>query len=265
MLLALAGCKASAAAGSGTPSAPPAPAASAATSSAVQPATSAAAAADSPSPNLSIPGTHKSVQTYQVSASISTLIVTSHIGNITITGSNNSQSVEVTEQIAYSSKAPATTHAVTTHAVTGQTLTLAYTCPVQLACGVAYVVTVPRGVAVQATTTTGAIRLSGLAGQLTAKTDVGFIDATGLTATNASLTADLGGISAAFTTEPDQVTAVTRIGGITVSVPATTAYRVTTQDFVGKTTISVPESTTAMRTISVRTDVGAIAINLAPL
>jgi Putative adhesin len=253
-MLALCGCKATVSAGSGAPT----PAASALTpQTSAAPAISAAsaAAAATPSPSLTIPGTHKSVRTFQVSSPVSALVVATHIGDVTITGSTGA-TVSVTEQIAYSSTPP-----VITRSVTGGTLSIGDGCSLQLACGVAYIIAVPSTVTVTATTDTGAIRLSGLAGaRVTAKVDVGFIDATGLSVAAASLTTDVGGITATFTTAPRTVTAITKAGAITLHVPTTTSYQITASAVAGKTTISVPQRTGSASTITATTDIGAIQI-----
>ena len=171
--LALAGCQGT---GSATPS----------------PGTATATASASASPGLSVPGTHRATTTYQVSAPVSTVVVTGHVGNVTITGGSG-PTISVTQQVDYSKTPP-----TTTRTVSGNTLTVTYSCPAQVVCGVAYTLGVPRTVAVQVTAGAGSIRLAGLAGNVTAKADVGLISATGLTGASASLTTSVGAISASF-------------------------------------------------------------------
>jgi hypothetical protein len=209
------------------------------------------------SPALSVPGTHKSATAYRVSLPVSAVVVTSHVGDVTVIGSAGSATV-VTQQVAYSSKPP-----VTSRTISGGTLTVTYRCPVQPVCGVAYVIQVPRDVTVRAATGTGAIRLTGLAGNVTAKADVGDISATGLTGNLASLTCDVGGISATFTATPTTVEAFTRVGGITLHVPGLAAYRVTVHDDLGRATVSVRQSAVAPHVITATADVGAVLV--APL
>ena len=243
--LAVAGCKASISVGAaGTPSAPTSPVASA-----------AAVVSASPLPSFSVPGTHQAVQSYQITSPVTALVVTSHLGNITITGSSGN-TVSVTEQLAYSATRPQTTHDVT-----NGTLTLGYTCPTQVICGVAYVISVPSTATVTATTSAGAIRLSGLAGpEVTAKADAGLIDATAMSTAAASFTVDVGGITATFTAAPQTLTAVTKAGGIALHVPTTTQYQINATTVAGKTTISVPQAADSPHTITATTDVGAIQI-----
>jgi len=211
-------------------------------------------AADLPSPSLSIPGTHTSVHGYTIAADVSMLVVDGQIGDITVVGSNRS-GAEVVTQAAYSSTAP-----TITRTVSGTTLTVGYTCAMQIACGVAFVIAVPSGTAVHATTDTGAIRLTGLAGPVRAKADAGLIDASGLTAQSASFSTDVGGIDVTFTSPPRDVTAGTRVGAITIRVPVTVAYRVTANAIVGRVTVSVPPGAGAARTITARTDVGSVSV-----
>jgi hypothetical protein len=216
------------------------------------------AAAASARPSLSIPGTHKATTVYQISSPVATVVVISHAGNVTISGGGET-GTSVTEQAAYSRTAPATTRVVS-----GKTLTITYSCPVEVVCGVAYVVRVPRGVAVQATAGAGAIRLSGLAGNVTAKAEVGFIDATGLSGSSVSLTTEAGAITAAFAATPHAVQATARVGAVTVRVPGGVSYQVTTHAHVGRATVSVPQSSSSAHTISATTDVGTILITPAP-
>jgi len=235
--LALAGCHA-------TTAASPVPAAT----------SSAHAAAATASPSLSIPGTHKSTTVYQISSSVSTVVVISHAGNVTVTGGSG-PATSVTQQIAYSKTPP-----VTTRVVSGGTLTITYSCPVELICGVAYVVQVPRDVTLRANAGAGAIRLSGLAADVTAKADVGFISATGLTGASVSLTTGVGGITATFASAPAVVQALTRVGAITLRVPGGASYKVSAHAHLGKATVSVPQSSSSAHAITATTDVGSVVV-----
>jgi hypothetical protein len=129
-----------------------------------------------PSSGFSVPGTHRLTTVYRVSGAISSVVVTSHVGDVTVIGGSAGSAVSVTQEADYSSTPP-----VSSRVISGGMLTVAYTCQVQVVCGVAYVVRVPRDVTVQATADAGTIRLTGLGGRVTAKVKVGSISATGLT------------------------------------------------------------------------------------
>ena len=100
----------------------------------------------------------------------------------------------------------------------------------------------------------------GLAGSVTAKADVGFINATGLTSASVSLTTRVGGISATFTAAPTAVRASANVGTITVHVPGSTSYKVAADARVGKTTVSAPQSASSGHAITATTDIGAIVV-----
>jgi hypothetical protein len=229
------------------------------TSSAASPGTaSSAPTSSSPGPGLSVPGTHRTTTTAQVTSPVNTVVVVSHVGNVTVTGGSG-RAISVTQQ-AYYSKTPPTA----TRTVSGKTLTITYRCPAQLVCGVAYTLAVPRSVAVQVTAGAGSLRLTGLAGRVTAQADVGLIDAADLTSASVSLTTRVGGISASFAAAPTAVQASANVGAITVHVPGTTSYKVAADARVGKTTVSAPQSASSGHAITATTDVGAIVVAPSP-
>jgi YD repeat-containing protein len=189
---------------------------------------------------------------------VSTVVIVSHVGNVTVTGGSG-PGVSVMQQVYYSKTLP-----TTTRTVSGTTLTVTYDCPGQLVCGVAYTLAVPRSAAVRVTAGAGSVRLTGLAGSLTAKADVGLINATGLTSASVSLTTRVGAISATFTAPPTAVRASANVGAITVHVPGTTSYKVAADSRVGKTTVSARQSASSGHAITATTDVGAIVVASSP-
>jgi hypothetical protein len=215
---------------------------------------SSGTAAASGSPALSIPGTHRSTAVHEISSPVSALVVTSRVGNVTVTGGSGS-TASVTEEITYTSKPP-----VTTRSVSGGTLTVGYGCPVELVCAVVYHIRVPRTAAVQVTANAGRIVLAGLAGQVTAKADAGVIAATGLTGASVSLTTDVGAITADFAAAPVTIAALTRIGAITLRVPKAASYLVIANASFGQATVRIPQDPSAPHTIRATTDVGAILV-----
>jgi len=110
----------------------------------------------------------------------------------------------------------------------------------------------------------GSVRLTGLAGSVTAKADVGLINATGLTSASVSLTTRVGGISATFTAAPTAVRASANVGAIRVRVPGTTSYKIVADARVGKTTVSARQSASSSHAITATTDVGAIVVAPTP-
>jgi hypothetical protein len=212
-------------------------------------------ASTSPDSGISVPGTHKSATVYRITSPVSTVVVISHVGNITVTGGSGS-STSVTEQATYSKTRPETTRTIS-----GKTLTVTYTCPTQLVCAVAYAVQVPRGVTVRAQASAGAVTLSDLAGNVTATAKVGIIYATRLSGSAVSLTADGGGISASFTAAPATLRAVARVGTVDLHVPGSVAYKVSADAHVGHAEVGVRQSSSSGHAITATTDVGSINVS----
>jgi hypothetical protein len=200
----------------------------------------------------SVPGGHEVTVAYGVSAPVSTLVIDGSAGAVSITGSRRT-TVSVTEYRYYSSAQPATSHAVN-----GSTLTLSYTCPAERDCGVAYAVKVPRGIAVRVRYVTGAIRLSGLAGPITAATGTGAIDASGLASTTVTLSTRTGAISAGFTKPPTALQASTGTGEINIGVPDTVRYNVTAE--ASTYIVNVNTDTTSPYAITARAGIGDITV-----
>ena len=228
------------------------------TSSASSPSAASSPGTATASPGLSVPGTHQATARYQITAPVSTVVIISHVGNVTVTGGSG-PGVSVTQLVYYSKTAP-----TTTRTVSGKTLTVTYDCRTQLVCGVAYTLAVPRSAAVRVTAGAGSVRLTGLAGSVTAKADVGLINATGLTSASVSLTTRVGGISASFTAAPTVVQASANVGAITVHVPGSTSYKVAADARVGKTSVSAPQSASSGHANTATTDIGAIVVAPSP-
>ena len=227
-------------------------------SSSSSPGTGSSPGTASASPGLSVPGTHQATASYQITAPVSTVVIVSHVGNVTVTGGSG-PGASVTQQVYYSKTPP-----TTTRTVSGTTLTVTYDCPAQVVCGVAYTLAVPRSAVVRVTAGAGAVRLTGLAGNVTAKTDVGLINGIGLTSASVSMTTRVGGISASFAAAPAAVRASANVGAITLHVPGTTSYKVAVDARVGKTSVSAPQSASSGHDITATTDVGAIVVAPSP-
>lgn len=212
-----------------------------------------------PGPNA----TTAPAKSYTISPRIAAVVINGGAGKITVTGSSRT-TIAVTEQPYYSNSAkpPATSHHVST-TVDGPTLTLSYSCPSQLTCGVGYQVAVPRGVTVRVSNRQGAVVLASLAGPVSATTIAGVISATALASRAAELSSRAGAITVTFTVVPDSVHATTNAGPITLTLPKAATYKVSAHTHVGQTTISVRQSASAKSVITASSDVGNVTINQA--
>ncbi len=200
-------------------------------------------------------GTHSApASTFTISAHVTTVVINGGAGSIDVTGSARG-TILVTQQASYSTKPPAATRNVS-----GSTLTLGYTCPSQLVCSVSYTLQVPRGVAVRAVTHAGSVTLTSLSGPVTAQTDAGLITADGLASPAADMKSNAGGIVATFTAAPDSVHASTNIGAISLNVPGSASYKISTHTYVGSSTITVRKSDASPHVITASSDLGSITI-----
>ena len=192
---------------------------------------------------------------FTVSGRVTDVVIDGGSGSIDVTGSSRS-SVSVSQQASYSDTPPAATHVVR-----GTTLTVSYTCPTELVCGVAYTVEVPYDVAVTVSTGAGSVTLTSLAGTVSARADAGLITAVDLRSPVTSLKSNAGGVIATFSVAPRSLTATTNVGPITLTVPGTVAYRISTHTFVGSSTVTVRRSDNSAHSISAHSDLGSISIN----
>jgi ribosomal protein S11 len=157
--------------------------------------------------------------------------------------------------VRYSKTAP-----TLTRSLAAGTLTLASSCPGETMCVASYDIQVPRGIAVKASDNNGLIRLSSLAGPVTAASSLGAIKATGLTSGTAGFSTSNGQIDAAFTAAPDSVHAAAALGAITIHVPATTSYHTNLRASLGMTRVTVPQSPSSPHSISATANLGAVSI-----
>ena len=185
---------------------------------------------------------------------VTSVVIHGGAGSVDVTGTSGS-TVTVSQQATYSSKPPAVSHVLR-----GTTLTLSYTLPGQLACGVSYDVQVPRDVAVSVSATAGAVTLTSLAGTVSARATAGLITAVDLRCGVASFNANAGGVIATFAVAPRSVTATTNVGPITLTVPGSVAYQVTAHTVVGTSTVTVRRGGSG-HSISAHSDLGSISVS----
>jgi len=190
-----------------------------------------------------------------VSSAVTGLVLRGDVGNVTITGGNRS-TVTVTAHLAYRGSAP-----VITRGVSGGLLDLGYGCPSgSFDCGVSFDLTVPRALAITVRWGTGQIRLGGLAGEVYVHTDVGQIQASGMSGPSIRLYIGPGMISVRCTVPPRLLVASSDVGKVTVRVPVTVAYRVTAKTQVGSVRVTVPQAAGSGRRIDASTGTGAVTV-----
>lgn len=203
-----------------------------------------------------IGGSHTpSAEEFTVAGRVTSLVIHGGSGSVDVTGTSGS-TVTVSQQASYSSTPP-----TASHVLSGTTLTVSYSCPAELLCGMSYVVQVPRDVAVTVSTSAGSVTLTSLAGTVSARATAGLITAVDLRSGVASFNSNAGGIIATFTTVPRSLTASTNVGPITLTVPGSVAYLVTVHTVVGTSTVTVRRGGSSAHSISAHSDLGSISIS----
>jgi hypothetical protein len=192
---------------------------------------------------------------FTIDSRVTTLVIDGGSGSVDVTGAASS-TVGVSQQASYSTTPPAARHVLS-----GTTLTLSYSCPVELSCSISYTVRVPAAVAVRVSAGPGAVTLTSLSGPATAQTSTGLITAVDLRSAAVSLKSDAGGIIATCSAAPRSLRASTSVGAITLTVPGSVAYKISTQTFVGTSDITVRRSAGSPYAINASSDVGSISIS----
>jgi hypothetical protein len=192
---------------------------------------------------------------FTVTSRVTSVVIHGGSGSVDVAGTSGS-TVTVSQQASYSSTPPAASHELR-----GTTLTVSYSCPTELVCGMSYDVQVPRDVAVSVSTSAGSVTLTSLAGTVTARAAAGLITAVDLRCAVASFNSNAGGIIATFSVAPRSLSASTNVGPITLTVPGSVAYQVATHTVVGTSTITVRRGGSPAHSISARSDLGSISIS----
>ena len=162
--------------------------------------------------------------------------------------------------------------------LTGDRLTLATDCGTLVGgCQVRYQVLVPRSLALSIEgdngtisvtgpstalsirTTNGAITVTGATGPLDLRTESGELRSSATRSERVSATSQNGRVALAFAAAPQQVAARTENAEVNITVPRT-AYKITTATDSGDVHANLPEDAAAPRSITARTDSGAITL-----
>jgi hypothetical protein len=191
--------------------------------------------------------------TFTAGAPSGGITVLDDVGSVTITGSDR-DTVAVTERLSYRGYPP-----VTTRSLSGGVLILGYRCRSD-DCGVAYDIEVPRSLSVRVDAGTASISLTSLAGQVHARSDVGYIHGENLADTVADLRTGVGSIEATFRSAPLHLSANADTGGVTLLMPAAPGYDVTASTDVGSVSVTVRRDASSGHVIQATADVGSVTV-----
>jgi len=194
-------------------------------------------------------------QSYQISEQINALVVDGRAAAVTIDTGDGP--VTVTEVYHYRDDRPATTHQVD-----GSTLKLTDTgCRNDnLRCDVEFRIRVPSPTTATVTAQAGAVKVTGLSGNVTVTTDAGAVEANALTGEQVAVTTQAGATSLQFATAPKMVKVATQVGAVQVRLPTGTAYAVDVDTNVGGSDVSVQRDAASAHKVQVKAEVGAVKV-----
>jgi hypothetical protein len=201
------------------------------------------------------PANHTSDGEYRVDQPVTALKVTAIAGRIEVV-SGSGAGVAVREHVRYDEHPPATRHRVD-----NGTLNLDYTCPgSNETCWVSYRVEVPGGTAVDLRSDAGEVRVTGLSGQVRARTTAGFVLGSRLTSQDVKVDSTAGSVTLEFQEPPSAVEAHTTAGAVTVRVPGTARYAVEARTSAGSTRVSVPEDSASAHQVKASSSAGSVSV-----
>ncbi|GAA1583667.1 hypothetical protein GCM10009742_30940 [Kribbella karoonensis] len=127
-------------------------------------------------------------------------------------------------------------------------------------CEVAVTVDVPAAAAVRAKVQSASLNVDAVAAPLTVDVSDGSVDMAQLRSPRVSVDARSGSISLLFDKAPDQVSATSSEGSITVQLPRSTTYAIDAVAAQGSTNLSVPNDASATHKLFLRSSYGSITV-----
>lgn len=145
-------------------------------------------------------------------------------------------------------------------AIVGQILVVGTTCP-DSHCQVDLTVEVPTATSgIKAKIQGGSLNVAGVSAPLAADVNEGSVDMARVRSPQISVNAREGSISLFFDAAPEQVSASSTDGSITVQLPRTATYSIDAVASQGSTDLSVPSDPTATHRLRLRSSYGSITV-----
>jgi Putative adhesin len=194
-------------------------------------------------------------QSYEITEPVDALVVDARAATVIVEGGDGPLTVD--ETYHFSDDKPATSHRVD-----GSTLHLTDSgCRNDdVRCDVEFRVHLPAAARTEITSQAGAVRLTGLTGDVAVSTRAGAVEGRGLGGDEVSVETQAGAARLEFARPPSTVRASTEVGAVEVRVPGDTTYAVDVQTTVGRSDISVQRDPSSAHRIQIRTSVGAVKV-----
>jgi hypothetical protein len=194
-------------------------------------------------------------QTYQIAERIDALVIDARAAAVILETGDGP--ITVNETYRFGNDRP-----TTSHRVDGTTLRLTDTgCRDDSArCDVEFRVHLPAATGADITAQAGAVRITGLTGDLAVSTQAGAIEGSALGGDAVRVSTQAGAMALQFTRAPAMVRASTQVGAVEVQVPSGTSYAVDVQTTLGRADVSVQRDPASPHKIEIRTNVGAVKV-----
>ena len=168
------------------------------------------------------------------------------------------RTVTVTETYHFTDDKPATSHRVN-----GTTLQLTDTgCRNdEVRCGVEFRVHLPAAARAEITAQAGAVRVTGLLGDVAVTTQAGAVEGRALGGADVAVSTQAGAANLEFARVPSTVRASTEVGAVELGLPSGASYAVDVQTTVGSSDVSVQRDPASPHKVEVRTNVGAVKVH----
>jgi hypothetical protein len=206
-------------------------------------------------PMAACAGTSEDQTSYQVDQPVTALVVEARAAAVTIEAGDGP--VSVTERYRYADTKPATAHTVD-----GNTLRLTESgCGNDdVRCETEFRIRAPKGTSTQVSAQAGAVKVTGLDGDVHVTTKAGAVEGAGLSGDTVVVQTQAGAMTLEFAEAPATVQATTELGAVTVRVPGNATYAVDVRADVGSSKVSVQQDAASPHKISVKTQVGAVSV-----
>ena len=192
---------------------------------------------------------------YTIDQPVTSLVVDAHAASVVIEAGEGPATV--TEKHSYSDGKP-----VTAHRVDGQTLRLTESgCgDDNVRCQTEFRIRMPSATNAEITAQAGAVKVSGLAGDVHVTTEAGAVEGTGLSGDAVVIKTQAGATSLEFTEAPSDLQATSQVGAVKVRLPGDAAYAIDVDTDVGTADVSVRKDPASPHRVRVSTQVGAVSI-----
>ncbi|HZZ50778.1 MAG TPA: DUF4097 family beta strand repeat-containing protein [Pseudonocardia sp.] len=197
---------------------------------------------------------------YKIADPVRQITVTGFGGDVTLSAGDGP--IGVSETIRYTDDKPRTSHTVKGGVATLKADPCQHVRQVNGSCVVDWDIHAPAGTAVNLTSSSGDISVTGFAGPVFAKASAGDIEGRELTSKVVNATSNSGDVKLVFLQPPDQANAITSAGDVSIGVPPGTNYAVDAHSSTDRPNVAVPNAPNSPHKLKASTSSGAVDVTI---